>query len=79
MLTKDFTSWMEKYGILFKINEEDTLMLNKMYDWCLTNNLERTPTIIVNGKPFPYLYNALDFEFLMENIYDNTNEEFGSR
>ncbi|WP_299384125.1 vitamin K epoxide reductase family protein [uncultured Lacinutrix sp.] len=72
----DATSWLATWK---KSDNADMYknILEAEYTWCLDNNINFTPEILVNGKSFPQAYNRTDLAFFIENLNEfcATNEQ----
>jgi uncharacterized membrane protein/thiol-disulfide isomerase/thioredoxin len=55
-----------KYGKV--LLHESAITLQKHKDWCHSNRIYKTPTLLLNGKRFPNIYRPEDMEFLIEEI-----------
>lgn len=53
-------------------NKDYLDMLHLIRDWCFNTNIERTPTILINNKIFPYFYHPSDIENFSEELMDFT-------
>ncbi|MDX8554962.1 thioredoxin domain-containing protein [Tenacibaculum sp. 1B UA] len=56
--------WTNKWGEC--TNSNYNKLLEKQVDWCRSNNLEKTPSILINGKKFPEFYRISDLELFIE-------------
>lgn len=57
----------------------DIQELSKHKNWCISNNIYTTPTIILNGKRFPQFYHPTDIQYFVGEIANNSSvskEEF---
>ena len=63
--------WFKTYGICD--NQERALnSLEKQSEWCISNGLNFTPVILINGKSFPKEYERTDLIYFVEDL----NEHF---
>ena len=49
--------------------------LVKQNDWCMQNNINFTPEILLNGKSFPNEYNRSDLINFIDDIVDKELEK----
>lgn len=63
------TTWLAKWE---KTNNPKTYIntLETEYTWCLNNNINFTPEILINGKAYPKAYNREDLAFFIEDLND---------
>lgn len=62
--TKDY----EKFALNHPINtplENQANKIEKMFQWCETNNITFTPTIFINGYQLPDVYNIEDLSYFL--------------
>jgi uncharacterized membrane protein len=60
-----YQDWMEKFPCIYSENVDKTF--NSHLAFCITSNIEKTPTLFVDGHKLPTEYNINDLEyFLME-------------
>lgn len=69
--SRNYNKWFKEHGRIFKVTEVLEQRLTTIHRWCVENQLDKTPTILINGIPFPYLYNVSDFELLFSNLYES--------
>lgn len=53
-------------------------ILNIQYEWCNKNGINFTPELLINGKPFPKLYNRNDLLFFIQDLveYERTESTY---
>lgn len=54
-------------------------ILEAEYNWCLDNNINFTPEILVNGQSYPKAYNRSDLTYFIEDlneVYSNKSQTF---
>lgn len=66
-------SWLTKWEKCNNANNY-TAILEKEYNWCLDNNINFTPEILINGKSFPKAYDRSDLAFFIEDLHEYYNE-----
>lgn len=63
----EVSSWFSKWG-----NCNDTERYHRLLkghsEWCLNNQLNFTPVILINGKAFPKEYNRTDLIYFIEDL-----------
>lgn len=57
---RDYRAWVKEWGMPHKANSEAALIAQK--GWCLSNGLDQTPTLLLNGRVVPHYYQAADLE-----------------
>ncbi|MEO8933880.1 MAG: vitamin K epoxide reductase family protein [Xanthomarina sp.] len=62
-------SWIDKWGKRTNSNAYIPI-LESEYNWCLDNNINFTPEILINGKSFPMAYDRSDLAFFIEDLHD---------
>lgn len=60
--------WLDKWGECEDNKYNDILRSHKK--WCSNYHIDNTPTILINGKFFPNIYNPIDIENFVQNIID---------
>jgi thiol-disulfide isomerase/thioredoxin len=64
--------WLQKWG---KASDQKYLTILKTErEWCLGNNIEFTPVILVNGKSFPLEYDREDLLYFIDDIIEEQQE-----
>lgn len=63
----DPQAWLTKWGKSKNI-EIYTDILKSEYDWCLDNQINFTPEILINGKSFPKAYDRSDLKYFIEEL-----------
>lgn len=63
-------NWLKKWGECYE-KEEYTSILKIEKEWCATQNINFTPEILVNGKPFPKEYYRSDLIYFIEDLNEN--------
>nr|WP_099564689.1 vitamin K epoxide reductase family protein [Gaetbulibacter sp. 4G1] len=64
--------WFKKWG--YAIDMESYMkILMKEKNWCINNNINFTPEILINGKAYPKEYNREDIVFFIEELEENHN------
>ena len=58
--------WQNKWS--YSDNQKYNNVLQKQKEWCLKNRIDYTPTLIINGKLFPKIYDSKDIENFIEPI-----------
>ncbi len=64
-----FKKWISKWGKA-KDKENSLLVLKNQKEWCINNQINFTPEIIVQGKPFPKEYKKADLLFFIEDLQE---------
>lgn len=59
--------WLQKWGNCSKPNLYLPL-LETQFNWCQENNINFTPEILVNGKPYPKIFDRQDLIHFIENL-----------
>jgi uncharacterized membrane protein len=60
--------WLNRYGHC--TNNRYNNEITKQVMWCLKNDIEATPAIVINGKLFPDTYTPTDIENFIEHIIE---------
>ena len=63
----DIKSWINKWGECNDLKQY-TNTLKSENKWCLDNNINFTPEILINGKSFPKAYKREDLLFFIEDL-----------
>ncbi len=73
--------FIKKYGA--SISKEEIEILYQHREWCHTNNVFSTPTLILNGKCFPVFYKPTDIQYFIEELLSAScryvNEEVSNK
>ena len=69
----DATAWLAKWKKVANL-ETYSNILEAEYNWCLDNNINFTPEILINGKSFPKAYNREDLLFFIEDLNENLKQ-----
>lgn len=67
--------WLKKWGDPKDKSHMDELIKEK--EWCQANNINFTPEILINGKPYPKEYKRSDLIYFIDDIleeYQNLQE-----
>lgn len=59
--------WIKKWK-LKTIEEKHLKTLSDSSKWCRENDINFTPELLINGKPFPKMYNRKNLLYFMENL-----------
>ncbi|SFN91868.1 Uncharacterized membrane protein [Bizionia echini] len=62
----DAKSWLQKWKT--SSNNDYISILEAEYNWCLVNNINFTPEILINGQSFPKAYDRSDLVFFIEEL-----------
>ncbi|MFK5878307.1 MAG: vitamin K epoxide reductase family protein [Flavobacteriaceae bacterium] len=62
-------NWIKKWGDC-KEKELNLDVLNKENEWCKNNNINFTPEILINGKPYPQEYDRNDLIYFIEDLVE---------
>lgn len=65
--------WLLKWGESSEQKFIETLNIGKT--WCKQNNINFTPEILVNGRPFPKEYNRTDLLYFVDDIIEEEAEK----
>lgn len=80
-------NWIELIDSWFRNNEvrkserklDSTKIEDSMYElihkWAQGNTLPKTPIVLLNGKPMPYLYRVIELKILLKNLYAEAIQE----
>lgn len=60
---KTVQAWINKYPA--KTEPADTTILNIQTEWCHAVGIEKTPTIMINGRKIPENYSSSDLKYLI--------------
>ena len=72
--SKDFNNWIKKHNQTEKHNQYAESILNKHSKWVFKNNINHTPTTIINKYFYPNEYNVKDILYFIDDlIEDNKN------
>ncbi len=72
--SKDFNNWIKKYNQTETQNQYIDIVLKKHIDWTIKNNINQTPTTIINNYFYPYEYSIKDiFYFIDDMLLENKN------
>ena len=66
----DINSWKNKWGN----SESSDIYLNTLNiqkEWCISNGINFTPALLINGKLFPKAYDRADLIYFIEELHDN--------
>lgn len=63
--SQDYSAWIKEWGSLTAISEA-ALIAQK--GWCLSNGIDQTPTLLVNGKVMPHYYRPADLASFIEPL-----------
>jgi uncharacterized membrane protein len=66
--TFDYNMWKNKYKDYG--NEQEEILLNTHIDWCRYNEIEKTPTIYLNGKKVPEMYSLHNLAYHIKTSYE---------
>lgn len=66
-------NWFNTWGICCE-KEKYATKLKLQKKWCIENNINFTPEILVNGKPFPKEYNREELIYFIEDLYESSAE-----
>ncbi len=61
---KNYDSWAPAHNVT--IGENKTYHLEKQKEWCQYANITATPTIFINGRRLPDLFQIPDLKYLLE-------------
>ena len=64
----DLNKWLLKWGE--SDNSSFTKELEIQQKWCHKNNINFTPALYINGKPFPKEYNRSDINYFVEDLIE---------
>lgn len=70
----DLKAWQRKW-MNSTISETSTILINEHYDWCLLNNFNYTPVLIINQKLFPKEYGLEDLNYFISDLVDQNSNE----
>ncbi len=59
------------------ISKENIEILNQHKNWCHTNSIYTTPTLIINGKRFPTFYRPTDIQYFIEELLSTSSSDVG--
>ena len=59
---------------LHRFNSLET-PLRETYEWCQSMNMSKSPTVVIDNRPIPYVYGPEDFEFLLTNTFEELQLE----
>ncbi len=62
----DIKKWVEKWGINYDFVHNQTLKIHN--NWCIENNVDYTPALLVNDKVFPRVYDTSDIKYFIDYI-----------
>ena len=70
----DIKTWLSKWGTCGDIaNYINSLEAENK--WCLDNNINFTPAILINSKSYPKAYERTDLIYFIEDLYDTYNTQ----
>lgn len=64
--------WLKKWGNTIDVDSYMTI-LEEQKNWCINNQINFTPEILINGKAYPKEYNREDIVFFIEELEENHN------
>ena len=62
--------WLDKWESK-SVRESDNKLLSNHVNWCLQNEIFKTPSVLINGKLFPESYHFDDIKYFIEPILNN--------
>ncbi|EGV44165.1 hypothetical protein BZARG_916 [Bizionia argentinensis JUB59] len=65
----DSKKWFIKWGA-GSASKSTLNTLETESNWCIKNNINFTPEILINGKAYPKAYNRTDLEFFIEELQE---------
>ncbi|WP_299277519.1 thioredoxin domain-containing protein [uncultured Psychroserpens sp.] len=63
-------SWLKEFGACSNA-EYYSAILEKQYKWCVDNQINFTPAILINGKSYPNDYSRDDLILFIEELHEN--------
>ncbi len=67
-------NWLKKWGDCYASSHYIDI-LKRESDWCKNNNINFTPEILINGRPFPKEYDRRDLIYFIEDLTEQTEIE----
>ena len=64
----DVEKWLSTYNSHTSINHNNLLEEEK--NWCMTNNINFTPAVYLNGREYPKEYDITDLGFFMDDLLE---------
>ena len=61
--------WLKKWE---KCNEKEVQIeiLKRERNWCIENNINFTPELLINGQSFPKEYDRSDLVYFIEDLHE---------
>ncbi|MEO0526645.1 MAG: vitamin K epoxide reductase family protein [Bacteroidota bacterium] len=69
----DLKKWLKKWGDVTTNVYAKTLQIQK--EWCLENNINFTPALYINGRPFPKEYDRENLSYFIDDLIDQLHME----
>ena len=66
---QDDKSWLKEFGECSDLDYYCNIQ-EKQYTWCVDNNINFTPEILINGKSYPNEYDRSDLIFFIEELHE---------
>lgn len=63
---QNFEEWIMAWGVPQKASSVEVLARQKA--WCLSNNIDKTPTLLVSGKRMPNFYHPDDLVTFIDHL-----------
>jgi len=70
---RDIKKWLKKVNLV-EAEDEQLEIVKGHKEWCDENNINLTPTILVNNKKFPLFYSPTDLEHMIEGLIELEKE-----
>ena len=67
---QDEKLWLEQFGECSDLDYYCSI-LDEQYTWCVDNNINFTPEILINGKSYPNQYDRSDLILFIEDLHES--------
>uniref|UniRef100_UPI00404871FE vitamin K epoxide reductase family protein n=2 Tax=Roseivirga sp. TaxID=1964215 RepID=UPI00404871FE len=66
---RNVKEWLKKVNLV-EAEDEQLEIIKAHKEWCDENNINLTPTILINNKKFPLFYSSTDLEHMIEGLIE---------
>lgn len=65
-----YDQWLQEFKD-YKVDENSLHILEKQYDWCLRNDLRKTPSLLIEGFKMPQPYTHKDLLWFFKDLIED--------